>query len=499
MTMHTIPPTDAHLLSRYMQAGDEAAFAALVRAHERLVIGTAARITGNAESARDVAQQVFATLAQKAWMLTDRTSLAGWLHHAARHIALRTARSESARQRRHELVAAEDSTAPESDVWPMLEEALATLPDAEREAVVMHHLQDRSYAEMAAALGLTEPAVRKRVSRGLQSLSSQLRSRGFGGSAASLLVGAAALQVGSSSVAVAATVATAAPLSLTLTTLMAHTAIKLAVVVTLVSAVPIVWQTQGNSALREELATLQQQPRPIAPKPIVVRDNSALQVEAAALNDRLILARQAQEDAQARLVATQATVKQLGEEVVISHGKIEDLARSMMRKMMPMMDAMVALEKLNDSERAAKEAELMAQMGKEIIELIPLQKRVLKLEDRPADAAHFFAAALEEGAKLPSDVRQRIESTLLADFERLRNDGLSFPQRPKANAEAWVERRKAAAEEMQAHLMELLPPEARKHPLFIATDGFLSGISVAELDYLGEDAKATPQSPATKP
>ena len=94
-------------------------------------------------------------------------------------------------------------------------------------------------------------------------------------------------------------------------------------------------------------------------------------------------------------------MKQLSEEVVISHGKIEDLARSMMRKMMPMMDAMVALEKLNDSERAAKEAELMAQMGKEIIELIPLQKRVLKLEDRPADAAHFFAAALEEGASYP--------------------------------------------------------------------------------------------------
>lgn len=47
--------------------------------------------------------------------------------------------------------------------------------------------------------------------------------------------------------------------------------------------------------------------------------------------------------------------------------------------------------------------------------------------------------------------------------------------------------------------MELLPPEARKHPLFEATDGFLGGISVAELGYLGEDAKATPQSPVTKP
>lgn len=214
---------DAELLSRYMRVGDERAFASLVRAHERLVIGTATRITGNAESARDVAQQVFATLAQKGWMLTDRTCLAGWLHHAARHIALRTARSEAARDRRHEQLAAENMDSEENDVWPILEEALATLPESEREAVVMHHLQDRSYADMASALGLTEAAARKRVSRGVQNLGAQLRKRGVRGSALSLLAGATALQVGTSSVALGATVATAAPFSLTLTTLIAVT------------------------------------------------------------------------------------------------------------------------------------------------------------------------------------------------------------------------------------------------------------------------------------
>jgi DNA-directed RNA polymerase specialized sigma24 family protein len=119
------PLTDADLLARYMQAGDESAFTALVRAHESLVIGTAARITGNVDLARDLAQQVFATLAQKPWMLTDRTSLAGWLHHAARHIALRTARSETARQCRHDQIVLESPAAPEGDVWPLLEEALA--------------------------------------------------------------------------------------------------------------------------------------------------------------------------------------------------------------------------------------------------------------------------------------------------------------------------------------------------------------------------------------
>lgn len=223
MTMQISSATDADLLARYMQAGDEAAFAELVRVHERLVIGTAARITGNAELARDVAQQVFATLAQKAGTLTDRTSLAGWLHHASRHVALRLARSETARKRRHEQLISDDPATLDNAVWPMLEDALATLPDAEREAVVMHHLQDRSYAEMATALRLTEAAARKRVSRGIQSLGEQLRKRGFGGSAASLLAGATALQMATPSVAAAATLTSTTPFSFTLTSLMAMT------------------------------------------------------------------------------------------------------------------------------------------------------------------------------------------------------------------------------------------------------------------------------------
>ena len=497
--MHASPPTDANLLSRYLQAGDEGAFAMLVRAHERLVIGTAARVTGDAELARDVAQQVFATLAQKAWLLTDRASLAGWLHHAARHVALRAVRGETARRRRHEQTTGEGAAARDSDAWPVLEDALAALHEPEREAVVMHYLQDRSYSEMAAALGVTEAAARKRVSRGLENLGTQLRRRGFGGSAAALLAGAVALQVGAPGVVVAATVSATAPFSLTLTTLMAHTAVKIAAVITLAAAVPIAWQSHANSELRHELAALQQQPRPAAVAPPPVRDHSALHAETAALNARFDLARRAQGDAQTALAETQAKVKRLDEEVVISHGKIEDLARSMVRKLIPMMEAMAALEKLDESERTAKEVELLAKMGADFMGLMPLQKLVLKLEDRPADVAHYFAIALEEAIKLPAALRPRIESALLADFDQLKNDGLIFSLRPKENAESWIARRAAASAEMETHVKTLLPPESRNHPVFENSEGLLNGLSVADISALGGDPKATPQPRAAKP
>jgi RNA polymerase sigma factor (sigma-70 family) len=504
MTMHTIPPTDADLLSRYMESGDEAAFAALVRAHERLVIGTAARITGNAESARDVAQQVFATLAQKAWMLTDRTSLAGWLHHAARHVALRTTRSETARNRRHEQLTLDHPAAPESDVWPMLEEALATLPDAEREAVVMHHLQDRSYAEMAAALDLTEAAARKRVSRGIQSLSAQLRKRGFGGSAASLLAGATALQIGTPSVAVAATLTSTVPLSLTLTTLMAHTAVKLAAVVTFVAAVPIAWQTHANSALRDELTMLEQQPRSTAPmQPAntnapVVRANSAIRTERGILNERIASARRAQSEATAKLTKTQSTFKQLEEEFVISHGTVEELARSFVKGLMPLVEAMKGMEQLDDAERAKRESELTVQLVDFQNKLRPLVKAMCELEDRPEDISRVQTIIFEEVLGLDAALKQRVEKNLLADFQQLKKDGLISSLRPTENADAWIAQRQAASIAMEQHLRALLPPEMLEHPMFESVDGLLLDLTTDELNFLNDDTKAKPQ-PAAEP
>ena len=505
MTMHTIPPSDADLLFRYLEAGDEAAFAALVRAHERLVIGTAARITGNAESARDVAQQVFATLAQKAWMLTDRTSLAGWLHHAARHVALRMKRSETARNRRHEQLTLDNPVAPESDVWPMLEEALATLPDAEREAVVMHHLQDRSYAEMAAALGVTEAAARKRVSRGIQSLGSQLRKRGFGGSAASLLAGATALQIGTPSVAVAATLTSTVPLSLTLTTLMAHTTVKLAAVITLVAAVPIAWQTHANSALRDELTTLEQQPRsnstilPTTAKSPILRDNSAFRTERTTLNERIASARLAQSEAAAKLAKTQATLKQLEEEFVISHGTVEELARSFVKGLMPLVEAMQAMEQLDETERANRESELTVQLVDFQKQLRPLVKAMCKLEDRPEDLARVQTIIYEEVLGLDAALKQRVERTLLADFQQLKKDGLTSSLRPTENTEAWIAQRQAASVTMEQHLRALMPPDLLKHPIFEDGNGLLLDLTTDELAFLNDDVKAEPQPAATKP
>lgn len=52
--------------------------------------------------------------------------------------------------------------------------ALADLPAEQRTTIRAHIVEDRAYRDIAREMGLTEPAVRKRVSRGLGELRDQL-------------------------------------------------------------------------------------------------------------------------------------------------------------------------------------------------------------------------------------------------------------------------------------------------------------------------------------
>jgi len=56
-----------------------------------------------------------------------------------------------------------------------LSRALAELPDAQREALVLRHFHDRSLAQIAQHLGRSHAAVAGLLKRGLQSLRNQLR------------------------------------------------------------------------------------------------------------------------------------------------------------------------------------------------------------------------------------------------------------------------------------------------------------------------------------
>jgi RNA polymerase sigma factor (sigma-70 family) len=181
---------DATLLRRYVREGDETAFAELVGRHIHLVWGAARRVTGDADLARDVAQTVFCDLARKARSLPENTVLVGWLHRAACHAAGKTVRGNARRAERERLAMnLQDPAGSDADariaetLQPVVDEALAALSVEDRDAVLLRFFGKKSLAEVGVALGVSDDAAQKRVSRALEQLRDRFRSRGLSVSA----------------------------------------------------------------------------------------------------------------------------------------------------------------------------------------------------------------------------------------------------------------------------------------------------------------------------
>jgi RNA polymerase sigma factor (sigma-70 family) len=189
--------SDSELLHAFARGGDEGAFTEFVRRHAGLVYGAALRRTGDHGLAEEAAQNVFVILAQRAAALTDHPAPAAWLQKTAAYQALRVAEKELNRQRTMKRYAQENSTsgdtgeAPWHEALPLLDEAVASLPEADRRVVVMRYWQRMPFRGIATALGGTVEACEKRAERALTKLSRLLRRRGVVMSTAVLAAGLA--------------------------------------------------------------------------------------------------------------------------------------------------------------------------------------------------------------------------------------------------------------------------------------------------------------------
>jgi RNA polymerase sigma factor (sigma-70 family) len=177
---------DGELLQRYASEHSEGAFEELVQRYINLVYSAALRqVNGDMQAAEDVTQAVFTDLARKASSLRRHSSLLGWLYTSTRFAATTARRSEQRRRAREQEAHAMNSILnrpePEPDwgqIRPLLDEAMHTLDDGDREAVLMRHFEHRSYSDIGARFGMNENAARMRVDRALGKLHATLTKRG---------------------------------------------------------------------------------------------------------------------------------------------------------------------------------------------------------------------------------------------------------------------------------------------------------------------------------
>jgi RNA polymerase sigma factor (sigma-70 family) len=206
---------DIALLREFAAAGSETAFAALVERHVNLVYSTALRRTGNPHAAQEIAQAVFIVLARKAKSLGAKTVLAGWLFQTARLTAANYLRGEIRRQRREQEAYMQSTlNEPETDAWrqiaPLLDEAMGRLGERDRNAVVLRFLENKSLAEVGAALGASEDAAKMRVNRALERLRKIFTKRGVDSTAAIIAGAVSANSVHAAPTGLAATISATA-------------------------------------------------------------------------------------------------------------------------------------------------------------------------------------------------------------------------------------------------------------------------------------------------
>jgi len=174
--------TDVRLRDRLL-AGDDDALAEAYDRWAALVHTLASRITTDHGAAQDVTQDVFVHL----WEHPDRYdprrgALRSWLCVLARARALDWVRRRGARARRH-AAAPVPAEVDDGVVWQtetkVVREAVAALPDRQREVVLLAYYRARTYRQVARDLGIPEGTAKSRLKAALAEIADHLAAEGI--------------------------------------------------------------------------------------------------------------------------------------------------------------------------------------------------------------------------------------------------------------------------------------------------------------------------------
>lgn len=169
-------------LARRSQGGDSGAFGELVERYQKVVYTLALRMTGSPEDAADLTQGVFL----KAWR-----GLAGfdpgrrffsWMYRISIHECLNHRRGRSRFEELDPDIVSPgrgpEARAEESETEVRVQRALEQLSDGDRQIVILRHFLDRSYEEIAEAIGVPAKTVKSRLFSARQRLRVELEKQG---------------------------------------------------------------------------------------------------------------------------------------------------------------------------------------------------------------------------------------------------------------------------------------------------------------------------------
>jgi RNA polymerase sigma-70 factor (ECF subfamily) len=181
------PPDAIETLIQRCLSGDQRAWELIVRQHWRKVFNIAYKFVGKHDEAEDLTQEIFLKIFKSLNTFDRRANFQTWLISVSRNLCIdhyRGVRKERETIDRavdpNELTPASSEPSPmaaleQRDRVELLRQAMSSLPETLRTAVLMRDIQELSYQEIADALKLPEGTVKSRINRGRTELARQIR------------------------------------------------------------------------------------------------------------------------------------------------------------------------------------------------------------------------------------------------------------------------------------------------------------------------------------
>jgi RNA polymerase sigma-70 factor (ECF subfamily) len=173
--------------------GDEYAFEILVHRHQTSILNLIYRFIGDRTQAKDLAQEVFLRVWQAAGSYQPKAKFTTWIYRITANLCfngLKSARRKKwfsfnwfDEEGEHTIEETLSDGAPsaedillEKERSRQISDALQSLPDNQRMALVLKRYDDLSYQEIAKVIGCSVPAVESLLVRAKRTLQEKLKN-----------------------------------------------------------------------------------------------------------------------------------------------------------------------------------------------------------------------------------------------------------------------------------------------------------------------------------
>ncbi|MBN1114688.1 MAG: RNA polymerase sigma factor [Oligoflexia bacterium] len=171
-----------------LKAGNRNAFDKLIKKFGKRMINYAWRFTGSREDAEDIAQEVFIRVYNAAPAYYPSAKFTTWLYRIASNVSVdwlrknrdsrKTASIDDPEAGAEKHAAAGENTGDaleEKEKNEEVREALLSLPENQRAAVILKIYEDRPYSEIASIIGVSVASVESLLFRARQAIRNRLK------------------------------------------------------------------------------------------------------------------------------------------------------------------------------------------------------------------------------------------------------------------------------------------------------------------------------------